>query len=453
MMPAMRSLLLSLALAALVCSAVAAPPPASSFLVENLPGAEGLNLTTNYAGFINVNQSSEADVFFWFFESQDQPSSDPLLLWLTGGPGCASELATFYENGPLELSQDVPVSTKLSAREYAWNKNANLLYVDQPVGTGFSHGKVDGYVHDETQVAEDMYDFLQQFLQIFPALQGREFFIFCESYGGKYCPAVASGIHQANQKLPSGAVHIPIQAVGIGNGLTDPITQYGQYTNFAYAHGLISLQKKQNLDKFYPTCQKVIESGDYLGASAACNPILIGVTAAMGDLNNYDIRKTCLPDTSLCYNFDAAEMYLNSDDVQKALHVYDTNRRNWTTCATLPHLFLTADWFRSVASVIPPMLEDGIRFYVYAGDQDFVVNFLTVESWVLNLDWPHNADFFDARRKVWAVDGIIAGHIQSSNNLNMIVVANAGHMVPMDQSKHAFNMLSNVLNNKPFPTK
>lgn len=449
----MLRLSLLIVCAVLAAGACADLPPKSSFVVDNLPGTEGLNLTTQYAGFLTVNATAEADIFFWFFESQGSPSTDPLLLWLTGGPGCASELAVFFENGPLELSQGVPVSTQLSAREYAWNRNANLLYVDQPVGTGFSHGKVDGYVHNETQVAEDMYSFLQQFLAVFTDLQGRDFFIFCESYGGKYCPAVAAEINNMNKKLPGGAVSIPIQAVGIGNGLTDPAAQYSQYTNYAYAHGLIGLKKKQSLDKFYPKCQQVIENGDYCAGSAACNPILIGITAAMGDLNNYDIRKTCLPDTSLCYNFDAAEVYLNSPEVQKALHVYDTNRRNWTTCATLPHLYLSCDWFRPVTEVIPGLLADGVRFYVYAGDQDFVVNFLTVENWVVNLQWPHNEDFYNARRQVWAVDGIIAGHVQSSHGLNMIVVGNAGHMVPMDQSKHAFNMLSNVLNNAPFPSK
>merc|ERR1712137_785416 len=426
-------------------------PSKSSFLVTDLPGADGLNITTQYAGFLPVNASSEADIFFWFFESQSNPSTDPLLLWLTGGPGCASELALFFENGPMEMSQAVPVTTKLSAREYAWNREANLLYVDQPIGTGFSHGEVKGYVHDEEQVATDMYVFLQSFLTVFNDLQGRDFFMFCESYGGKYCPAVSAEINNQNNNKTANNIFIPIKSVGIGNGLTDPVTQYGQYTNYAYAHGLIGMATKQNLDSFYPKCQKVIEEGDYLAASAACNPIMIGITVAMGDLNNYDIRKTCLPDTELCYNFGAADIYMNDPDVQKAIHVYDTNRRNWTTCATLPHLLLTADWFRSVESVIPQMLADGIQFYVYNGDQDFIVNALGSEQWVLNLDWPHKDDFFNAKRKVWTVDGVIAGHIQSSNGLNMIWAGNAGHMVPMDQPKHAFNMLTNVLNNRTFP--
>jgi carboxypeptidase C (cathepsin A) len=86
--------------------------------------------------------------------------------------------------------------------------------------------------------------------------------------------------------------------------------------------------------------------------------------------------------------------------VQKAIHVYDTNRRNWTTCATLPHLLLTADWFRSVESVIPQMLADGIQFYVYNGDQDFIVNALGSEQWVLNLDWPHKDGTADEKQTV-----------------------------------------------------
>jgi cathepsin A (carboxypeptidase C) len=68
-----------------------------------------------------------------------------LTVWLTGGPGCASELAIFYENGPFTINEDLT----LKKNEYSWNNNSNMLFVDQPVGTGYSRCKLNGYVHNE----------------------------------------------------------------------------------------------------------------------------------------------------------------------------------------------------------------------------------------------------------------------------------------------------------------
>lgn len=84
------------------------------------------------------------DSFFWFFPSRSDPDKDPLVIWLTGGPGCSSELAIFMENGPMSIIDGEAVKEDIS-----WNNNANLLYVDQPIGTGYSHGSIFNLPHNE----------------------------------------------------------------------------------------------------------------------------------------------------------------------------------------------------------------------------------------------------------------------------------------------------------------
>jgi cathepsin A (carboxypeptidase C) len=73
-------------------------------------------------------------MFYWLFKSRGNPDTDPLVLWLTGGPGCASEVALFYENGPYTINPDL----SLKSNPFSWNNVSNLLFVDQPIGTGFS---------------------------------------------------------------------------------------------------------------------------------------------------------------------------------------------------------------------------------------------------------------------------------------------------------------------------
>lgn len=86
----------------------------------------------NKAGLVPFDNGD--DMFYWLFYSRDTPSTDPLTIWLSGGPGCSSELATFIENGPFYVNDDLT----LRLNEHSWSNNANLLYVDQPVGTGYS---------------------------------------------------------------------------------------------------------------------------------------------------------------------------------------------------------------------------------------------------------------------------------------------------------------------------
>lgn len=51
-----------------------------------------------------------------------------------GGPGCSSLFGTFYLNGPFQLQTDMT----LRQNPGRWNRQYGMLFVDQPIGTGFS---------------------------------------------------------------------------------------------------------------------------------------------------------------------------------------------------------------------------------------------------------------------------------------------------------------------------
>jgi len=80
---------------------------------------------TWYSGTLPLKEKD--DMFYWWFESRNSPENDPIILWLTGGPGCASEIALFFENGPYKFLDD---KKSLTQNPHSWNSNANLLYVD-----------------------------------------------------------------------------------------------------------------------------------------------------------------------------------------------------------------------------------------------------------------------------------------------------------------------------------
>jgi len=77
------------------------------------------------SGLVKIDKLD--DIFYWMFSSrQETAATDPLVLWLTGGPGCASEVALFFENGPFGFNED----GSLKSNPYSWNNISNLLFVD-----------------------------------------------------------------------------------------------------------------------------------------------------------------------------------------------------------------------------------------------------------------------------------------------------------------------------------
>ena len=155
----------------------------------------------------------------------------------------------------------------------SWNTHANLLYVDQPVGTGFSYGTA--FDHDEVGVGNDMYAFLQAFFGAHPALRSNAFFVFGESYAGHYVPNVAHRVWVGNGA--GGAPHINLVGTSVGNGLTDPEVQYAYYPAMAVSTNqhqpAVSNATYEKMAKAVPGCIKAIRrcnGGEGVVSKLAC---------------------------------------------------------------------------------------------------------------------------------------------------------------------------------------
>merc|ERR1712142_990562 len=150
----------------------------------------------SFAGFITVNELFQSNMFFWYFPAAYDFENAPVVLWLQGGPGGSSLFGLFAENGPFSVNEKL----ELVRRNTAWSLTHNVIYIDNPVGTGFSF-TTDGYAENQTAVGEDLFDCLTQIFTLFPNLQDNDFFVPGESYAGKYIPAISYKIHQANKDL------------------------------------------------------------------------------------------------------------------------------------------------------------------------------------------------------------------------------------------------------------
>lgn len=408
--------------------------------VTYLPGY-GPTKEKQYSGHLNVNKECGDNLFFWFFESQRTPKTDPLVIWLNGGPGASSMLGMFAENGPYKIENDL----SLKDNPYSWNKVANLLVIDQPAGTGLSFvEKKDDrncYTKTEAKATKQLLKGLNEFYRLYPEYSTNELYIFGESFAGRYIPMLATAILEQNKN----GVKINLAGIGIGDGWVAPLIQEATYGEYAYSHGLIDLPQKNEVDKLYKTCEKaVIDSGPVASAESdkICNKIEEYIVKVSGGVNVYDIRQTG------DYIFFNIARYLNQLDVREALHV-SSKVGPWKDTSNIVAEILERGEQDSCAELFPNLFES-IRVLIYNGVYDMDCNFMGTDAWLNSITWANSEEFNNKARVPWIESKQLLGHYRNVANLTQVLVNDAGHLVPMDQPKSALIMLSNFLENKPF---
>ena len=169
--------------------------------------------------------------------------------------------AAFAENGPFEVVENENAAEEdryvLKVTQYGWDTVGHLLYVDQPVNTGFSFtSDSSDEARDEETVSNDMFEFLQDFFLSRPELADNPLFITGESYAGHYVPAVAHRAFVASKK-DEGSVNLNLKGFAIGNGLTDPEVQYAAYAKYSVGIGIVSAEQGDMVNaKYLETCEK-----------------------------------------------------------------------------------------------------------------------------------------------------------------------------------------------------
>ncbi|XP_063225186.1 venom serine carboxypeptidase-like [Bacillus rossius redtenbacheri] len=406
--------------------------------VGRLEGAEGIE---SYSGYLTVNKNLNSNLFFWFFPAEVKAATAPVLLWLQGGPGASSLFGLFGENGPFYVSK----RNTLKRRKYAWTSSNSVIYIDNPVGTGFSFTESDdGYARNETAVGEDLYCALQQFFRLFPELQKNDFYITGESYAGKYIPALGYAIHTKN---PNATLKINMQGMAIGNGLSDPenMLLYGDYL---YQLGLIDLNAR---DLFH---QKEALTRKYIQARQWKKAFQVFDTLLNGDLSQNGTLFSNLTGLKSYYNYVSADgrrrggdsdLYVQGAAVRRALHVggrpYNDGR------AVERHL--EEDVMRSVRPWVEELLEHH-RIVTYNGQLDVIVAYPLTLGYLQALRWSASPAYRTAPRYQWHVGRELAGYVKHAGHLTEVLVRDAGHMVPADQPRWALDLITRFTSEKAF---
>jgi carboxypeptidase C (cathepsin A) len=366
-------------------------------------------------------------------------------------------MALLAENGPCHVQKDL--TTKINP--YSWNRVANIIWLDQPTGVGFSYGADVDYDSGEVNVQENIYWFLQEFFKRHPELQGRKFFVTGESYGGHYVPAAASYIVERNMKRRPTDIHINLAGIAIGNGLTDPLVQYKYSVDMAYNDYNVTLADEETIvgmKAAVPKCGELIErcqedSQVCLDAYGFCSENL-ELPFFSAKRNPYDIRQACEEEDILkCFHFEQIDAYLNSEKVKKYLNIDEKHSKPWRECDSKVGAGFLLDEMRSYSDNIRVLLEAGARVLVYAGDADLMCNWVGNEAWTKELEWSGKKQFNEEPNRPFITSDLVqtnAGMVRSYDNFAFIRIFQAGHMVPMDQPAVCLEMISKFFNGEEF---
>jgi vitellogenic carboxypeptidase-like protein len=361
-----------------------------------------------------------------------------VLLWLQGGPGSSSLFGLFVENGPLVVAKDGSVSR----REITWNKEYHMLYIDNPVGTGFSFtNESGGYAVDETEVGINLYRALTQFFTVFSDYVGSDFYVTGESYAGKYVPAIAYRIHLENQGNPK--VKINLKGVAIGDGLVDPVNMFGGYGDLMFQFGLVDENEKAHIDNETAIGVEYMRKKEFYQAFLIFDRLMNGdiypyptyFYNVTGVTDYYNILRTTEPEE---YNYYLPYIHMNS--TRAAIHV---GNLSYGDHATDVEIHLANDIMNSTADWLA-VLMDNYKVLIYNGQLDLIVGAPLTERFLQVLQWSGQKEYLSVQKKIWKVKGSdeVAGYIRQVSNFWQVVVRGAGHILPHDQPARGYDLIT-----------
>lgn len=387
-------------------------------------------------GFVNLGPTRHNQELFWMlFHTRDSNPNAPLVWFFEGGPGMTSMHGVFYQNGPYRINPDLT----LRRNDYSFNNIADVLYVDQPLGTGFSNvTNVSMVPHHESVIVADLLYFLKDFYDTHKQYHFRPLFLVSQGYGSHFVLPLAENL--TRDVIP----FVNFQGIALGNAWIRPeiqITSLSSYTKkaglcheFAYIasmYGYILASVFIDLDLDVQAYEIVMMA----------TGVLRGVINHK--YNMYDTRIKCKNGT--CdYNFSLLQRFLDQPDVRRILGTSDRHF-NISSYQVFRWLLLNNEYLDDKSDNLVHLLNNtSITVYLFSGMHDWWINTFGLDQTVESLHWPGREGMRLAGWKDWYSDGQWQGRYKNFRNLYYVHVEDAAHYVAMDLPSFALDLLTRL---------
>ena len=389
-----------------------------------------------FYGHISVNQNGD-DLYFMLYPPRTPVANTPLIIWLSGGPGCASTMAMLFENGPIQMDKN----GQPQVNPYSWNDKAWLLFVDQPLGTGFGHSSKRGIPDLEWQLSDDFLVFLTKLYELYPQLDGLRLFITGESYAGHYVPAISHRLYFYNNN------QFKVSGIAIGNGWTSPAVQQTAYVDFADKFDLVGGDKEllTKLKPLFDICQKTYGLDPVFAKNMEgdlCDDLFarLSVDPKTGKMrwNYYNYKESCAVDG--CYDLTHELTWLADPQVMSEIKA----SRPYVDCSDdVNNIMSRIDKRTDAGLYVGTLLDKGLPVLAYNGDLDVICNYMSGDAWTSNVNWKSKADFQKASyEKALLPNGTAYGEVKKTENFQFLRFYGAGHLVPHDKPAESLYMIN-----------
>ncbi|KAF7526247.1 hypothetical protein G7054_g10830 [Neopestalotiopsis clavispora] len=389
--------------------------------------------SSQWSGTVPVGKNRE--MFFWYFESRSAPQATPLVIWLNGGPGASSLLGAFHEIGPCSVSEDGKSTTR---NPNSWTNFANMLFIDQPIGAGYSEtADASLWSMDLNEGSIDFDKFLDGFLNdLFPELEQRPIHFAGESFGGQYLPVYASMTRRkfASLILVNALVDFADSTLGYFHHFCSDAHSNGrvQTNDFNETACLALAASYSTCEKYGSLCSLTYDVDLCNDAFEKCLPMMEAVYTQVlsGDLDLYDDRLSWM---------EQVQTYLNSTRVKQAIGLpVDFNFRPVNFDLNAHWAQRGQDFVPSTRQLVHILDSKQTPILVINGNNDVVVNTEGIIRTYDNLQWSKHASFREKKYTPWYFEDLDGGMTEGGmektlGNLTVLTVDNAGHMSPQAQ--------------------
>ncbi|KAK0574887.1 hypothetical protein LWI29_030477 [Acer saccharum] len=441
-----------------LCTLVESSPSLFDRIIS-LPGQPQVGFE-QYSGYVTVDEKKQRALFYYFAEAEIDPTLKPLVLWLNGGPGCSSlGVGAFSENGPFR-----PSGEKLVRNEHSWNREANMLYLETPIGVGFSYSSDTSSYEgvDDKITARDNLVFLQRWFDKFPQYRNRSLYITGESYAGHYVPQLAELMLLFNKKEKL----FNLKGIALGNPVLEFATDFNSRAEFFWSHGLISdttytmftsfCNYSRYVSEYYrgsvsPICSRVMgqvsrETSRFVDkydvTLDVCISSVLSQSKVLAPKQDGDTIDVCVEDETV--------NYLNRKDVQMALHAQLVGVRRWAVCSNILDYELLNLEIPTI-TIVQKLIKAGIPVLVYSGDQDSVIP-LTGSRKLVNGLAKELGLRTTVPYRVWFEGQQVGGWTQVYGDiLSFATIRGASHEAPFSQPERSLVLFKAFLGGLPLP--
>ncbi len=374
------------------------------------------------------------NMFYIHFRARNGNRSAPLMLYLAGGPGSAGQYDIILENGPY-ISD---TAGHIIYNKYSWNNEADTIYVDQPVGVGFSKVRSDDRVCRSREcVVQNMYTFLAKLMETEPELRGRPLYISGVSYGGHYVPAISEYI------IRHGSEIVNFRGAFMGSPWVDAQVQFGLDPYYLYERRIYTLWQYVYYTAATVVCRVLIAVSSTTRAYQFCSDMNDEKDEAAGLLNPMNIEE------KRGYNeeYEAVWRMFNDRATQRELGVccMDYMPGNMTAGAELRKF----DWLIPYHPHVAFLLRAGYPVTMFYGDLDYTCQYLGGLKVAESMEWEGKEGFENASWEKAKLEEKTYAMRKRYGKLEFYRVFKAGHLVPKDQPRFALWLLQEFIKNNP----